>query len=95
MTDYVRVLNEDGIEGFRAFLQRLRDGAKELPPMWLLTESSTSKAMPTNVELERKTFASRFDFGQYLSATLESLGRRSISHHFALWTWLSLYYFDE
>lgn len=95
MTDCVRILNDSGIEGFRAYLQKLRVGAKDPTPTWLLTDSSTSIALTPSIEIEHKSFASRFDFGQYLSATLAPLGRRSISHHHALWTWLSLYYFDE
>lgn len=95
MTDHVRILNDDGIEGFRTFLQRVRAGASESPPTWLLADSSTSIAFAPNIEVEQKVFPSRFDFGNYLSSTLEPLGRRSISHHHALWTWLSLYFFDE
>lgn len=95
MTDHVRKLNSDGIEAFRVYLQRLRAGAKEPPPSWLLTDSATSVAITPNIETEHKSFASRFEFGEYLSTTLEPLGRRSISHHHGLWTWLSLYFFDE
>jgi len=95
MSDHVRVLTDEGIEGFRQYLQRLRAGAKEVAPSWLLTDTSTSAMMPSAPEIKKKVFSSRFDFGQHLSQMLSPLGRRSISHHHALWTWLSLYFFDE
>ena len=95
MRDYIRIFNDDGIAEFRAYLHRLRNGAKEQPPTWMLTDSETSMMLSPTVEIELKVFGSRFEFGQYLVTTLELLGRRSISHHYALWTWVSLYYFDE
>ena len=95
MTDHVRALNADGIEEYCFFLQRIRNGSKETPPFWLLTDPLKSIAMTESVELQRIAFPSRFDFGLYLSKILSRLDRRVISHHHALWTWLSLYFFDE
>jgi hypothetical protein len=95
MTDFVRTLNDDGVGQFRNYLQRLRDGARESPPVWLLIDSASSAELVKSIEVEQKSFASRLDFGVYLGEVLKPLGRRSISHDHALWTWLSLYFFDE
>lgn len=95
MTDYVRAFNDEGAARFHTYLQRIRDGAKEPPPSWLLNDPSSSVAIAPTAEIEPKSFNSRFEFGQYLGTTLGPLGRRAISHHHALWTWLSLYFFDE
>jgi len=95
MTDLVRVLNDAGIQHFIHYLAELRAGSKTTPPYGLLTDSATSLPLDDEVPIDRSAFEDQFAFGKYLSSALSPLDRRRISHDYALWTWLALYFFDH
>ena len=95
MPDRVRLLTDEGIVRFSAYLAALRSGSVALPPMELLTDPSTSREANATALVERRVFSNRYEFGQYLVAQLAPFNQSVLSRNHALWTWLALYYFDQ
>jgi hypothetical protein len=95
MTDRLRTLSDAGIAQFAGFLASIRAGGKDPVPYFLLTDDQTSSPMLTDVNIDRKPFADRFAFGEYLVSALQPLDRREIANSYSLWTWLALYFFDD
>ena len=94
MGNLVRVLNEEGINKFRAYLAELRAGRRLEPPMESLVDPWTSAKLQVNVEIEERNFSSRLEAAKYLYKTLEPLGQAGLEQNIGLWTWLSLFYFN-
>lgn len=95
MGDLLRVLNEKGIEKFREYLNELREGSTEDPPRELLTDPWFSSKMPGEVKVEKRTFANRQEAAKYLFELFQIFSQAQIDQNIGLWSWLSLYYFDE
>jgi len=95
MRDLVRILNEEGIRNFRKYLADLRAGSNSAPPRGILTDAWCSAKLPINIEIENQTFDNRMEAAKYLYETLRSLGHSKIDQNVGLWSWLSLYYFDQ
>jgi hypothetical protein len=89
----VRTLNVRGIEQFREFLQQIRDGAEFRANPSVLYADDTSVRLPRTIEIEPRTFATKFEAAEYL-AHVFSDGSMS-GEDVGLWSWLSLYYFDQ
>jgi hypothetical protein len=95
MSETVRLLNDAGIAGFNAFLERARGGSTEVAPKNLLTEHSTSESLNFSIKIEEYNFENRFDLGTYLVKLLKALDRYQISRDHRLWNWLALYFFES
>lgn len=95
MPDRVRILTDDGVTCFAAYLAGLRTGSKEEPPYHVLSDPITSRDADVTAFVERNNFADRYEFGSYLVAQLASFNQPLLSRNFGLWTWLALYYFDQ
>ena len=91
----VRQLTEAGIAGFRQYLQRLSSGAGESPPNDLLTDEATSAPLGATVDVEDRPFTSKRDAAEYLVERLAGLDRAQVDYNAGLWSWLSLFYFDQ
>ena len=94
----LRRFTEKGLEHFRAYLHGLSEGsAANLPPAPLLSEPDFSKPAEGRVQLEQKRFSSRLDLARYLDQVLETVPERpdTIASDIALWSWMSLFYFDQ
>jgi hypothetical protein len=92
MVDYLRRLNEKGIE---QFAQYLREGAAGAPPVHLLTHPDTSEPLAVPVRVVQRDYPNRYEFGRDLAMRLGSLESATISNDRGLWTWLSLSFFDQ
>jgi hypothetical protein len=95
MGDLVRTLTEEGIRSFREYLASLRAGADGKPPRALLTDSYGSSKPQMNIEIEKRQLITRRIAGGYLYEKLRPLSTLRIDSNVFLWSWLSLYYFDE
>jgi len=95
MGDLVRTLTEEGIRSFREYLTSLREGGKGKPPRELLTDAYGSAKLQTSVEIEGRQFGTRLVAAGYLYERLGSILNSRIDSDVLLWSWLSLYYFDE
>ncbi len=95
MADLVRTLTEEGIHNFREYLAGLRERGRVKPPRELLTDSYGSAKLQTSIEIEMRQLTSRRIAGRYLHEKLQPLSNSRIDSNVPLWSWLSLYYFDE
>ncbi|MBN2491779.1 MAG: hypothetical protein JXQ29_13110 [Planctomycetes bacterium] len=91
----VRALNAQGVSAFRAYLGRLRAGLAEAPPETLLTDPEQSEAVEGAGAVAPQRFRSRLEAAEHLGAALDGVSRAAIESHVGLWSWLSLYYFDQ
>ena len=96
-SDKLRVskLNEKGIEEFREYLRVLRGCPAADPPYHLLTDSSTAAPMESEASVEKRAFVSKYEAACYLGQALAPLGNMQVVGNAGLWTWLSLFFFDE
>ena len=95
MGDLVRTLTEEGINGFRGYLARLRAGSTEDPPRELLNDTRSSAKADFNVEVENLKFGTGLDAAKYLYEVLSTVEYSRVDQNVGLWTWLSLKYIDQ
>jgi len=89
----VRRLTKAGIDKFREYLGELRTGSTAKPPRWLLTDSDTSEPFSPERWIEERSFGTRLDAARYLCEVFEGLS--ALEEDVGLWSWLSLYFFDQ
>jgi hypothetical protein len=89
----VRRLTKAGIDKFREYLGELRTGSTAKPPRWLLTDSDTSEPFSPERWIEDRSFDTRLDAARYLCEVFEGLS--ALEEDVGLWSWLSLYFFDQ
>jgi hypothetical protein len=95
MGDLVRILNNEGIRKFRLYLADLRSGSSSTPPRDILSDAWCSAKLPIDIEIEERILNSRLNAAKYIYETLRPLGHSKIDQNVGLWSWLSLYYFDQ
>lgn len=94
MVQAIRALNSSGIEQFRRYLARLRDGAAGSPPSSLLQDSTFTSELAVEIQIESQQFASRFALGRFLCEVLSPLPPEEMDRNAGLWAWMSLFFFD-
>jgi hypothetical protein len=92
--DTVRILNDEGVNAFRAYLGVLRSDTRAEPPRQILYDGNYSDPLAIAVELDPLVFPDAFALGEYLVARFSTCEDRIISRNHALWNWLALYFFD-
>lgn len=93
MSQPLRRLSPSGIEAFRRFLAELADGGTPRPPRWLLGAAGQSEPLEREIPVEERSFSSRLEAARSLAHTLGGL--QEIEEDVGLWSWLSLFYFDQ
>lgn len=91
----IRKLTDKGIERFRRYLAELRQGSKAAPPVSLLEDAEFSSPFNGDAEVEPRIFSNRLELAQYLDQTLDGIFNGSLQDDVHLWSWLSLYFFDQ
>lgn len=91
----LRRLNNSGISHFSGWLNHLREGDKEPAPLHILENAEFSEELEWDVEMDDRTFHSRYELGQYLTDRLARCDQRAIQSDAGLWTWLALFWFDR
>lgn len=91
----LRRLNSIGISRFADWLDSLRGGGTDPTPAYLLEDAECSSEMEWKVEVEDRTFESRYELGEYLVSRLGVCDQRVIQNDAGLWTWLALFWFDQ
>ena len=91
----LREFTDAGIEAFKAYLAECRLQPTTPPPIAILEDDTLSRIVAGNIEVEPKTFTVRREASEYLSERLESLNTDDVARNSGLWTWLTLYYFDQ
>ncbi len=97
MTDQqpLRKFTDAGIDRFRSFLADLRNGSAAAPPFDFLIDSAASRPVHEEVQIENRKFATRLELARYLDEALTDIEIDGIESDVHLWSWLSLYYFDQ
>ncbi len=91
----VRKLTKSGIASFTEYLKRLANGDAVDPPVHLLTDPESSEALLGSAEVEAVTLETKLAAANYLQRQLATLDRAEVDNNVGLWTWLSLFYFDQ
>jgi hypothetical protein len=91
----IRKFTDEGLEQFRRYLAELRKGATSPPPFDLLNDPVTSKPVHEEIQIENREFATRIELAQYLDDALAEVEIDNIETDVYLWSWLSLYYFEQ
>jgi hypothetical protein len=91
----VRRLTDAGITRFTEYLKRIADGEVLDPPTHLLYDNESSESLLGTAEVEPVVLDTKLMAAKYLRRQLESLDRSEVDNNVGLWTWLSLYFFDQ
>ncbi len=90
----LRDLNEAGVVRFREYLSLLRSGEAIDPPYEILEDSETSCDIQQEIDVEHKEFEVKEDAGKHLADIITQLPEE-LQWRPGIWTWLSLFYFDQ
>lgn len=91
----IRRLNDEGQSVFRLWLASRKSG--ESPPPELVDDNTlTEHALDVEID-SAKTFASRYEFGKYMTKLLDHQDTRALlsQKYDGLWDWLTIVYFDQ
>lgn len=91
----VRRFNDQGIEAFRQYLRQLRETPSLPPPLQLLDDPALSSVVPGVGALTRPGFATKRQAAVYLQALLKPIAGQGLFKDVGLWTWLTLFFFDD
>jgi hypothetical protein len=95
MADAVRTLNEKGIQAFRRYLADLREAPTGRPPWEILTDPGLAGKSLGDLEVERRAFKDKPGMAKYFGEKFSMSPASQIESNVGLWSWLSLYYFDQ
>ena len=87
--------NQDGIAEFATYRARLTLEPNLPPPMQTLEDPALSEEIAGGIEVPKRSFATRLEAGRFLNELLEHSGIALPERDRGLWTWLTLFYFDE
>jgi hypothetical protein len=91
----LRKFSDEGIEQFRRYLADLREGATSPPPFDLLLDPAASEPVNEQIQIANRKFATRLEMAQYLDEALADIETDGIETDVYLWSWLSLFFFDQ
>ena len=95
MSTPIRRLNENGLKFFQDYIGRIAAGEKGDPPLAILTDDNWSEPADLNMEVENRTFATRYEMGEYLKDLFGGISAQQIISDTGLWSWLALFWFDQ
>lgn len=87
-----RSLTDRGIECLRSYICSLRTNDASPPPD-ILEDSEFTTELAHDVDVPRRTLASRFELAEFLFGMLGDV--KEVERKAGLWAWLSLYLFDQ
>jgi len=91
----VRAFNSNGIDAFREFLASLRRDAPVRCAADLLADTSLTHTPYTGIYISPRAFANRRQAADYFHEILSVVPPEQIRRDAGLWSWLSLFYFDQ
>lgn len=92
---FVRQFNANGIEAFREFLTEARNDPSLPAPSQLLEDRKLTELVSPQINIEPKKFLLRREAADYFIKLLEPLPPNMVQRNSGLWTWLTLFFFDE
>jgi predicted nucleic acid-binding protein len=90
----VRALTAHGIQQFREFLAHSQAEVLDAPKT-LLSDPTASVEVEPEMQVSERSFANRLDLARYLHETLQGVDRTVLTRSVGIWSWLSLFYFDQ
>ncbi len=87
--------NDEGLQRFHHFLDALKANPAQTIPNDLLTDASCVLPVRPAVEIESRQFVNRMEAATYLNACLSDVTCCDVQRDVGLWTWLTLFYFDQ
>lgn len=91
----VREFTTAGIAAFKSLLAGYRNDPQMPLPRDLLQDDSLTKQLPKSLNVQPRHFARRGEAADYLIALLDPLPDEEVAQSAGLWTWLSMFFFDE
>jgi hypothetical protein len=91
----LRQFNPDGIQAFRAFLAVCREKPDAPAPAELLDDFRMTQLVVPPVEIEKPRLLQKADAATYLAKLLGQMPEQHIVENVGLWTWLTLFFFDD
>ncbi len=91
----LREFTPAGIEAFRNFLSTAREEPATALPTELLEDERLTTVIAPKIELEPRQFVTKGDAAIYLTEKLALLSPDAIANSAGLWTWMTLYFFDQ
>ena len=91
----LRRLNPAGVDRFREFLQKIREGAEFHASPAILHVDDYSEKIELRIEVEPRRFRNKFAAASYLAEALRPLQSAALSSDAGLWSWLALYWFEQ
>ena len=87
--------NNEGLQRFHDFLDALSANPAHPIPSDLLTDASCLVSVRPAVDIEPRQFVNRLEAATYLDARLSDVTCCDVHRDVGLWTWLTLFYFDQ
>src|SRR5690242_9921669 len=87
--------NSDGIGEFVGYRASLAVDPTLPPPVELLEDPALTELVLGDVEVANRSFANRLEAGEFLNQLLDTANVRTPERDAGLWSWLTLFYFDE
>jgi hypothetical protein len=91
----LRRFNPEGVKAFCEYRERLVLDPSALPPLELLEDTALTELVQPLTDVPVRTFDNRLAAGVFLNDLLEEAKIQRPERDQGLWTWLTLYYFDE
>lgn len=91
----LRRFNTDGVNAFATYRMRLTLEPTLLPPVELLEDPALTELLPGDAEVAPRSFANRLEAGLFLNELIDAAAINLPERDRGLWTWLTLFYFDE
>lgn len=91
----VRRFNAEGIASFQRFLDSCTTDTPLPYPQTALTDPTLSTALNADVELEPRSFSTRFELAEYLDRQFEAANFRPASSDTGMWSWIACFYFPQ
>ena len=91
----LRQFNKTGIEAFGKFLASCREAPTESVPTDLIESDEHTTLVSHEIEVEPRNFSSRRAAADYFHNVLSPLSADVVRKDAGMWTWLSLFYFDQ
>ena len=92
---YMHRLNSVGLEHFKKYLCDLKERPDLAPPFEILRDPNYSNELSNQVKLDEIKFQNRTHMVEYLFQALKNSNISPGTEDQGLWSWLSLYYFDQ
>jgi len=87
--------NADGVAAFATYRARLTLEPTLPPPLELLEDPAATELLSGDIDVPKRDFSNRMEAGKLLNELLDASGIPLIERDKGLWTWLTLFYFDQ